>query len=295
MPGMNMSAGGARGSTEHARAADCTVSTCPILVPGADELSVADQLGSTLAAAWVSPAGRGLTGRLELLNENFGSVREAATVAGVSSTSGCGPGCLRFTLPDRPATLRISAREHGRRYVLHLPIRWEVGQSAAARRILHQSVARMQSLPGVRVSETLTAGPPGPVQQIRYRLSAPDRMAYTVSSGAQVVTIRRTQWSYTPGHGWQRGGYGAGTFTTRDWYDWPQYARSIQLLDEHDVAGHRSADIALMSPRLPVWFRLHVDLPTERVSAVRMITGGHFMTDHYHDFGVPQRITPPPR
>jgi hypothetical protein len=152
----------------------------------------------------------------------------------------------------------------------------------------------MQALPGVRVDETLTSGPPGETEKIRYRLSAPHRMAYSVNTGARVVVIGGTQWSSAPGHGWQRSAYGGGSaFDTRSWFDWEHYAGSIQLLDLHDVDGRATADLALMSPAIPVWYQLRVDVSTRRVSRVGMVAGGHFMSDSYSAFGMQQRISSP--
>ncbi len=48
-----------------------------------------------------------------------------------------------------------------------------------------------------------------------------------------------------------------------------------------------------MSPTLPVWFRLHVDVSSGRVSQVGMVAGGHFMSDSYSQYGVAQRIVAP--
>lgn len=293
MAGMNMSPAAHGPAPVHPAGARCTARVCPIPVPGPGDLSVAGQLGSALAALWVTPAGGGLHGRLELLTPNMGPVHEVPHLAGAASVTGCGPGCWAFTLPGDARILRVSARQRGRWYAVALPTRWERGQAAVARQILRRAVAAMQALPGVRIDETLTAGPPGPVERIRYRFSAPDRMAYTMNTGARTVTIARTTWSFTPGQGWQRSSYGSGAFTTRSWYDWTQYEQSIQLLGESDAGGRRTADLALMDPRLPVWFRLHVDLHTGRVGSVSMIAGGHFMTDRYRDFGARQRITAP--
>lgn len=293
MAGMDMSPA-AHGTAPAPRTgARCTARACPILAPGPGDLSVAGQLGSALAALWVTPAGGTLHGRLELLTPNMGPVHEVPHLPGATSVAGCGPGCWTFTLPGDARTLRVSARQQGRRYAVTLPTRWERGQAAAARQILHRAVATMQALPGVRVDETLTAGPPGPVERLSYRFSAPDRMAYTMNTGARNVTIGSTTWSFTPGQGWQRSSYGSGAFTTRSWYDWTQYEQSIQLLGGSETDGRRTADLALMDPRLPVWFRLHVDLQTGRVGSVLMIAGGHFMTDRYRDFGTRQRITAP--
>jgi soluble P-type ATPase len=293
MAGMDMSATApARDLRSGGR---CTLSACPILGPTANQLSVAGELGSALAAVWVTPAGSEEHARLELLTSTMAPVSEPVQIAGASAREACGPGCWTFTLRGRPKTLALAASEHGRRYELSLPVGWQRGQSARARSLLEQAVASMRSLAGVRVHETLTSGALDPMLKINYRFSAPDRMAYSLATGGGVVAIGATLWSLTPGHSWQRGSYnGTGaSFTTSSWYDWQEYDQSAQLLDEHDVNGRLTADVALMSPTLPVWFQLHIDVASGHVSQVRMVAGGHFMSDSYSQYGAPQRILPP--
>jgi hypothetical protein len=294
MPGMSAGTGAAGGFHPRPATNRCTASICPVPKPGPTELAVAGELGSTLAAVWVSPEGSGLHGRLELLNPNMGPIAEPVAIAGSSSRRSCGPGCWTFTIAQPGATLAISATQRGHGYVLRLPIRWQRGKSAVARRLLEQTIANMRALPGVRVYETLTSGPPGEIEKLHYRLGAPDRMAYSINTGARVVIIGKREWSAGPGQSWQSSVYGGGSnFKTSNWYDWGQYDDSIQLLDEHEANGHVTADLALMSPSLPVWFQLHIDVTTHRVSRVGMTAGGHFMSDSYSQYAVPQRIAAP--
>jgi hypothetical protein len=293
MAAMGMS--GDAGMRPERLAGPCTRSVCPIPRPGPEQLAVAGELGSALAALWITPVGGGVHARLELLNANLRPVADPITIAGGSSRRSCGPGCWRFALVGRHVAVSISTLQAGHRYALRLPIRWERGKSSLARRLLAGAVTGMQALPGVRVDETLRSAQPGEIEKIRYRLSAPRSMAYSVSSGARVVVLGGTQWSSEPGHDWQRSNYGGGgAFDTRSWFDWKQYDGSIQLLDEHDVDGRVMADLALMSPALPVWFQLHVDASSRRVDRVRMVAGGHFMSDSYSEFGVRQQIVSPP-
>jgi cation-transporting ATPase V len=294
MAGMTMSAAV---TPEHRlrSGGECTASGCPIPAPKANELSVAGELGSALAAVWVTPAGNRLDARLELLTPTMAPSSEPVTIAGAAVLKACGPGCWTFTLAGRPATLALSSTEHGRRYALSLPVRWQQGQSARARRLLDTAVATMRALPGVRDYETLTSGADDPVEKIHYRFSAPERMAYSMATGGRVVAIGGTLWSLSPGHGWERSTYGGGgsKFTTSGWYDWQQYAQSVQLLGEREVNGHLLAEVALMSRTLPVWFELRIDVSTDRVSSAGMVAGGHFMTDSYSAYGMPQHILAP--
>ena len=290
MIGMDMTG---RGSSELTGSKPCTDSGCSIPEPRPNELSVAGELGPALAAVWLTPTATGLNARLELLTPTMSPVHVPVTIAAAASRQACGPGCWTFTLPSGLRTLALSAREQGREYNLRLPIGWERGHGAGARRLLDRAVATMRSLAGVRVRETLTSGPPSPVETIRYRFSAPDRMSYYVNANARVVAIGASEWSFAPGQGWQRSAFGSGSFSTRDWYDWLAYDRSIQLLDEHGGGTRRVADVALMSKALPVWFELRIAVASGRVLRVGMVAGGHFMVDHYSDYGVPQKIVPP--
>ena len=63
MAGMDMASPGA-GRTAVASAGDCSAHACPIPSPATNELAVAGQLGSALAALWLEPADRELRGRL---------------------------------------------------------------------------------------------------------------------------------------------------------------------------------------------------------------------------------------
>lgn len=291
MAGMNMSA--AETPAQGRRSGPCTSSACPIPAPGPDELSVAGELGSALAAVWISPAPGGAQARLELLDSTMAPARTGVRVRGSSGLRACGPGCWTFRLPGHPHTLSLSARQHGHYYALSLPVSWQRGQSARARRLLDRALTSMRSLRGVAVHETLTSGPPHPLEQIDYRFAAPDRMSYTVDTGARMTVIGATAWSQNPGQRWHESSYGAGAFSTSGWYDWQEYAQSAQLLEVTDEDGSAAAEVALMSRSLPVWFRLRIDIPSGRVSRVEMTAGGHFMTDSYSRYGAPQRILAP--
>ena len=120
-------------------------------------------------------------------------------------------------------------------------------------------------------------------------------MAYTTNTGGRVVVVGGRLWSVAPRQDWQRSKYGAGEFRTRSWYDWKDYAQSTQLLSVHDLDGRLTAEIALMSPTLPVWFRLRIGVSTRLVSQVGMAAGGHFMAERCSEYGASQRIDSPPR
>ena len=123
-------------------------------------------------------------------------------------------------------------------------------------------------------------------------------MAYTTNTGGRVVVVGGTLWLVTPWQDRQRSKYGAGEFRTRSRYDWKDYAQSTQLLSVHDLDGRLTAEIALMSPTLAVWFRLRVDVATRLEGQVGMTAGGDFRSfrsERYSEYGASRRIDSPPR
>jgi hypothetical protein len=147
----------------------------------------------------------------------------------------------------------------------------------------------MRALPGVRERERLSSGP-GTGATTEYRLAAPDRLEWTTGRGVRSVVIGRRQWIRQPGLRWNEGEYGAGlAFRTRSWFAWNRYAREVRLLSERDGR----AVIALMDEGTPVWFRLTVDLATDRVVAEQMIARARFLDTRFTDFGRRFRIEAP--
>src|SRR2546427_291646 len=84
-------------------------------------------------------------------------------------------------------------------------------------------------------------------------------------------------------------GGGGLPFRTRSWFTWTTYARHVYLLSDDD---HRAV-VALMDPGTPAWWRLTIDLRTNRVLHDRLITYGHFMTQRFSAIDQPVRIEPP--
>ena len=147
----------------------------------------------------------------------------------------------------------------------------------------------MRALRGVRELERLTSGP-GTGATTEYRLRAPDRLAWETGRGVRSVVIGRRQWMRQPGLGWREGAYGSGlAFKTRAWFAWSRYAREVRLLSERDGR----AVLALTDEGTPVWFRLTVDLATDRVVAEQMIARARFLDTRFTDFGTRFEIEAP--
>jgi copper transport protein len=259
------------------------------------QLQESDQADSSIVAAWLGKDGVGLTGRLQLIGLNQRPVRTKPRLAG-ASLSPSGPGRWRFRLSNQPATLAVSLPERGRLYTAHFPARWQPGASKAARRLLDRAQTTMRNLRTVKMSEALTSGP-GSFVTTRYRLQAPDRSAYRTAGGFQSIITGIRQYSRTADAPWKVDRFGGGGpgFRSRSFFAWTNYAQVVRLLGEARQGGRRVAELALMSPGTPLWYRLSIDLTTRRLLRVRMITGGHFMSQRFSAFNQPLEITAPKR
>jgi copper transport protein len=275
-------------------AAACT--PCPLPSPRQDELAVADQGGSDVVAAWVRRAGDALVGTVRLYGLDDRPVSDQLVVLGGRQTS-CGRGCARFLhRAPAPAVLTVRVVQKGRSYLARLPVRWRAGEEGRARRLVVRAQNVMRALASVREVERVSSVP-GISAVTRYRLRAPNRMAYRTNRDVQSVVVGVKQWTRgQPDAPWQRSEFGGGLpFRTRSWFAWTTYARHAYVLGERREGRRRVAVVALMDPGTPAWWRLVIDLGTHRVLGGRLVTYGHFMTQRFFDFDRPLRIEPPGR
>jgi copper transport protein len=280
------------GEADEAQASAPPCNPCPLKLPAPDELSVAEQAGSQLVAAWMRRRGGQLTGTVRVLDYRGRGATMPFRILGARQ-SACGRGCRRFRSPAGASALAVSVRQGGRTYVARLPARWEQGASARARRMLERAQAVMRQLRSAREDESLTSGR-GSFVTVRYALRAPNRFTYATSGGATSIVVGRRQWTRTRDTSWRPGSFGAGiAFSTRSWFTWTNYARAVRLLAISGAGDRKVAEVALMDPGTPVWMRLRIELRTMRVLSQRMIAKAHYMTQRYYAFNRPVSIRPP--
>jgi putative copper export protein len=265
---------------------------CPLPAPRPDELAVADQAGSRIAAFWLRREGERLSGTLRLLDSQAKPVNAPLRIPGAKPDS-CGVGCWRFGLARPTRNVAAVVEEKGKEYRASVPGAWRQGASSDAKRLLERAQGAMRRLHTMREEERLTSGP-GSFVRTRYRLKAPDRFAYQTNSGASSIVIGKRQWSRTRGDPWQAQQFGGlSAFRTKDFLRWTPYARAARLVRVHGSRARRVADVALVDPATPVWFRLEIEPSTGRVLKDRMITKAHFMNRSYFAFNEPMEIKPP--
>jgi copper transport protein len=267
---------------------------CPLPTPEPDELAVADQAGSRIAAFWLRRQQERLSGTLRLLDSDVKPVSARVRIPGARAGS-CGVGCWRFKLTDPAPDVGAVIEEKGKEYRASVPATWQRNRNQEAVALLQVAQRRMRSLRSLREDERLTSGP-GTFVRTRFRLKAPHRFAYETSSGGSSIVIGKRQWTRTRGDPWQAQRSGSiSAFRTRNFFRWTPYARAARLIGLYGSAGRRIADVALMDPATPVWFRIQIELSTGRVLKDRMITKAHFMDRRYFAFNEPLEIEPPSR
>lgn len=277
------------GEADEARAAS-PCDPCPLPQARPDQLAVAEQAGSRIAAFWLRRDAGGLSGTLRLLDNDAAPVDAPVRLAD-GSLDDCGQGCWRFVVPDPPDTITVGVEEGGEEYEVTVPARWAADSEGEARRRLREAQAAMRALETMRLNETVTSGP-GTLVETRYRLRDPDRMAYRVSSGAQAVVIGERSYSRGEDGRWDRGTFGGtGGFRLDEFFRWSVYADSVRLLAPARAAG--PVVVTLFDPATPLWYRLRIGSASGGVVNERMIASGHFMDRAYHAFDRPVSIRAP--
>jgi putative copper export protein len=291
-------------STPPSRTLSAPAVTRPLSAAVAEqELSVAEEAGPLIVAAWVTHRPDGdLRVRLQTLDTSEQPLDVPTRVLGTASLAGCGVGCRTAQLPHTPAMLTVQVVDHGRAYTALLPVRWSAGTNSLARRLLAHVEPGQLALRDVRIHETLRGGPTVP-SITDYQLQAPDRFAFTISRGSQplgkTVIIASGEWQRSAAQKrWTGGQYGGGgAFAASSYLGWwTPYAQNPRLMDLTRSGSGTVADIATLAEIQglgPVWLRLHLDVTHRRLLRLRMITAGHFMTQEWGAFDRPLHIRAP--
>ena len=287
------------------------VATVP--VPGAtardasaqgSQLSVAGEAGPYIVNALVSRGARGASVELRTLDALQRPARLAVRVPGTVSGGPCGAGCTRLALSGFPVTLGVEVDAHDHVYHLSLPIRYERGGEAVARRLLALVERGQGELRSVAIRETLGSGVGAP-EVTDYSVAAPNRFAYRLSRDGRLIgtttIVGRREWTRAAGQKrWRASVYGGGgpPFSAAGYLGWwTPFAGQPQLLDRSRAGADERADVATVS-RIPglgtVWLRIAIDVTHRRVLHIGMITTAHFMTQSWGGFDAVAPIAPPP-
>jgi hypothetical protein len=185
----------------------------------------------------------------------------------------CGAGCYRASVA-RPSDVRVG----GRRLAFDVPAR---PRDATG---LLQRATRAFKDARTLVFEEQLASSARPGQVARFRIVAPNRLAYSIRGGPEAIVIGPRRWDRSPGGEWEASPQTPLQVPTPTWSD---RSRNAHLA--------APGTIAFYDPRLPAWFRLEVDPETGQPREMRMVAAAHFMTDRYSAFNRPLAISPPSR
>lgn len=269
------------------------------------QLSVAEEAGLGIVAAWVTHVPGGLTVQVRTLDLIEHPVALATRVLGATVTGSCGLGCTDARVSGSPSVLTVDVTDHGHLSTVVLPIRFQPRADRIAARLLRRVETSELKLRTSVIHETLRSSPTV-AGLTTYELQAPDRFGYQSSMGGRpvgdTIIIGHREWSRSAGQQrWQAILYGGGgpTFSAKSYFGWwMPYAAHPRLLDRYTVGSDQRADIATLGEVQgglgPVWFRLRVDLTHGRLLQLRMITAGHFMTQVWEAANAPLRIKAPP-
>jgi heavy metal translocating P-type ATPase len=265
-----------------------------------DQMTVADELGPDIVAATITRRADHVTAKLRTLDVDERAIPLPISVSGASLHGSCGTGCRRLSVPQSARAVTVHASIAGTVYRATLPVAFNPGADRRAVEIMGRVDAAQSRLRSATADRVLALSPSA-VDLTTIRLASPDRVTYQVAVDGRMaddtVVIGDHEWDATPGHRWHRGRYGAVPFSTASFLRWwAGYTRTSRLLDVSRSGADQTADIAAaghFKALGPVWLRFHVDLSTNRVLDVRMITAAHFMTETWGHFNSAAPITAP--
>jgi hypothetical protein len=131
----------------------------------------------------------------------------------------------------------------------------------------------------------------GKVLETRWRVAAPDRLAYRIQGGPSAVVVGSRRWDREPGGTWIESRQDPLTLPEPPWTD---AVTSASLLGEATLDGRKTWVVSFLDEAaLPTWFTIWIEQSTGRTLQVRMTTASHFMLQRYRSFDEPLRIEPP--
>jgi len=207
----------------------------------------------------LSPAGGGLSG-LDV------------TIDGRTAAA-CGQGCYRVT--GRPgASARVTVDDREATFATHL-------DAPSVDPLVRRLAARFRAFQSVEYVEHLASSPSRAITA-RWRLEAPNRLAYTIRGGAAAVVIGATRWDRNPGS--RRWVKSAQTPLTMPVPQWSEESNA------HLIAPGK---VAFVDRSTPAYFTVEFDPATLKPRLLHMTAAAHFMTDRYVRFDSGPALRPP--
>lgn len=210
------------------------------------------------------------------------------TGAGRVPGTPCGPARYCARLPALlPLELGVRIEGSGGPAVarFELPGKWR-----PARDLVMEATRVFADLRTVVYDEHLDPGN-GEALETRWRIAAPDRLAYRITGGPSAVVVGSRRWDREPGGAWIESAQDRLTLPEPPWTD---AVTNASLLGEQALRGRKTWVVSFLDDAaLPTWFTIWIEQTTGHTLQVRMTTAGHFMRQRYRSFDGPLRIEPP--
>jgi copper transport protein len=251
------------------RAAAAAPLTAPqsAALPPRDAVVEARELGSLALAVARSPGKVTVT----LLGPDGTGVNGRNVTVDGAPTSPCGSGCYRAAAVAGDLSIGVD----GRTTVFHVDPR---APDATA---LLQRVTRAYRKTRTAIFDERLASSPSNSATTRFKLVAPDRLAYQTKNGPSAIVIGARRWD-------------------RDRVGAPWVQSDQTRVDVMQPYWGKPTNVHLVAPnvltfldrRVPAWFRLTI--AGNRPARFEMTAAAHFMVDSYVGLDVPVVVSPPP-
>jgi hypothetical protein len=181
---------------------------------------------------------------------------------------------VRVLAPDGPVTAQFE-----------LPASWTPAEELVAR-----ATRVYEQLRSVVYDERLDPGT-GKALETRWRVAAPDRLAYRIAGGPAAVVVGGRRWDREPGGQWIESPQDPLALPEPPWTD---AVTNASLLGSETLRGKRAWVVSFLDDAsLPTWFTIWIEQDTGRTLEVQMTTAAHFMRQRYRSFDQPLEIEPP--
>jgi hypothetical protein len=262
---------------------------------------LAAQAGQDGVGLAVSPAGDGVSLQASVVGYPKGvsggisglSVRfQVASAGGTSVTTAdavaCGAGCYRSSAAvAHPAKVTVILAGHSpSKVAFTLPAIWPPPNAEAK---VERAATVWRGLRTLIFDDKLSSG--GSVTlDTRWRIVAPDRVAYEIKGSGSSVIIGDRRWDKpSGGTTWQETQQAPVQQPQPFWVS----ATDARLLGTVSVHGRPAWKISFFDPGTPGWFTILVDKATMHTVDIRMTAIAHFMHDTYGPFNAPISIKAP--
>ena len=233
-----------------------------------------------LTSTIIGGSGRGVDGldvRLAALSGD-----SSASAAGRTCGHGCYAAGVRLARPTAFA-VTIGGAGRFRSVTFAVPGPWPPPPGDA---FLRRASSAFRDLRSAVFVERLASSPDRAIRTT-WRLAAPDRVSYTIRSGAAGIIIGSRRWDRPAPHaGWQRSGAAPLRQPVPPWGTRMANARVLR-----QRAG--TATVSWVDRTVPAWFTATFDTKTALPTTLRMTAAAHFMRHRYVSFDRAVRIEPP--